>query len=236
MKKRILIIAATIIGIALLVNNSLMAGNGNKDKAKAGKMYTKNYLNRSIHKAETELKMAMRKLWEEHITWTRNVIFNIMDDLPGTDQAVARLMKNQEDIGDAIKPYYGEDAGKKLTALLKTHISGAADVLKAAKKDDKQALETANKNWTKNADDISEFLSKANPNWKLADMKKMMHDHLKYTTDEAMARKKKDYDDDVKQFDKVHNEILEMSDMLAEGITRQFPEKFKTSGSMGKND
>jgi hypothetical protein len=173
--------------------------------------------------------MAMRKLWEEHITWTRNVIFNIMDDLPGTEQATNRLMKNQEDIGNAIKPYYGEDAGKKLTALLKTHISGAADVVKAAKKDDKQALDMANKSWMKNADEIAEFLSKANPNWKLADMKKMMHDHLQYTTDEAMARKKKDYDDDVRQFDKVHDEILKMSDMLSEGIIKQFPDKFKNS-------
>jgi len=68
---------------------------------------------------QEELRAAMHKLWEDHITWTRNVILNIMDGLPGTDQAVTRLLKNQDDIGNAIKPYYGDAAGTELTRLLK---------------------------------------------------------------------------------------------------------------------
>src|SRR5258705_7666328 len=84
-----------------------------------------------------KLRTAMRELWEDHVTWTRNVIFNIIDDLPGTDEEVKRLLKNQDDIGNAIKPYYGDEAGAKLAALLHTHITQAADLLKAVKKDDK---------------------------------------------------------------------------------------------------
>lgn len=175
-----------------------------------------------------ELRVAMRKLWEDHITWTRNVILNIADNLPGTDQAVKRLLANQDDIGNAIKPYYGDDAGKQLTALLHDHITTAADVVKAAKANNKTALDSANKKWFDNADQISDFLSKANPdNWKADDVKMMMHDHLKLTTNEAVARIKKDYDADVKAYDKVHEEILEMSDALSKGIAKQFPDKFK---------
>jgi len=175
-----------------------------------------------------ELKTGMNKLWEDHITWTRNVICCLVDNLPGSDQAVNRLLKNQEDIGNAIKPYYGEEAGNKLTALLKPHITISAEVVKAAKADNKTMLEDANKRWMANADEIATFLSKANPAWKLEEMKKMMHDHLKLTTDEAVARIKKDYDADVKAYDKVHVEILEMSDMLSMGIVKQFPDKFKS--------
>lgn len=178
--------------------------------------------------AADELRTNMRKLWEDHVTWTRNIICCLVDDLPGADQAVKRLLQNQDDIGNAIKPVYGEKAGNKLTALLHDHINISADVVKAAKAPDNAALDAANKKWYANADEISAFLSKANPNWKLADMKKMMHDHLKLTTDEAVARIKKDYDGDVAAYDKVHNEILKMSDMLADGIAKQFPEKFKT--------
>lgn len=177
--------------------------------------------------AANELRTNMRKLWEDHITWTRNVICCLVDNLPGTDQAVKRLLKNQDDIGNAIKPVYGVDAGNKLTALLHDHITISADVVKAAKASDNTALDAANKKWYANADEISAFLSKANPNWKLDDMKKMMHDHLKLTTDEAVARIKKDYDADIVAYDKVHNEILEMADMLTDGIAKQFPEKFK---------
>lgn len=178
--------------------------------------------------AGVKLRTGMNKLWEDHITWTRNVICCLVDGLPGSDQAVNRLMKNQEDIGNAIKPYYGEAAGNQLTALLKPHISISAEVVKAAKADNKEALDEANKRWFANADEISAFLSKANPAWKLSEMKKMMNDHLKLTTDEAVARIKKDYDADVKAYDKVHDEILEMSEMLSMGIIEQFPDKFKS--------
>lgn len=174
-----------------------------------------------------QLRMAMHKLWEDHITWTRNVILNIMDDLPGTDQAVTRLLQNQDDIGNALKSFYGEAGGRELTRLLREHITTAADLLKAAKAGNKSAFDEANKKWSANADEISQFLSKANPNWKQDDMTKMMHDHLTLTTEEAVARLKKDYAADVKAYDKVHVEILSMADMLTDGIIKQFPEKFK---------
>jgi len=182
-------------------------------------------MNAKSSKSE-QLRMAMHKLWEDHIVWTRNVILNIMDDLPGTDQAVSRLLKNQDDIGNAVKPFYGEAGGKELTRLLKEHITTAADLLKAAKTGNNSAFDAANKKWFANADEISDFLSKANPNWKLNDMKKMMHDHLTLTTDEAVARLKKDYAADVKAYDKVHDEILMMADGLTDGIIKQFPGKF----------
>jgi len=182
-------------------------------------------MNHKISKSE-QLRMAMHKLWEDHIVWTRNVILNIMDDLPGTEQAVNRLLQNQDDIGNAVKPFYGEAGGKELTRLLREHITIAADLLKAAKTGNNSAFDAANKKWFANADEISAFLSKANPNWKLNDMKKMMNDHLTLTTEEAVARLKKDYVADVKAYDKVHEEILMMADMLTDGIIKQFPGKF----------
>jgi hypothetical protein len=81
-----------------------------------------------------KLHTNMRKLWEDHVTWTRNVIFCLVDNLPGADQAVKRLLQNQDDIGNAVSSFYGDDAGKKLAALLHDHITISADVVKPAKK------------------------------------------------------------------------------------------------------
>jgi hypothetical protein len=173
-----------------------------------------------------QMKLGMRKLWEDHITWTRNAIFCLVDGLPGTDQTIKRLLQNQTDIGNAIKPFYGDDAGNKLTALLDEHINIAADVITSAKVGDTIKLADASKRWSANADAISMFLSKANPNWKFEDVKKMMDEHLKLTTDEALARIHKDYEADVAAYDKVHEEILQMADALADGIVKQFPDKF----------
>src|SRR5881392_1307792 len=90
-----------------------------------------------------EFRAAMRKLWEDHITWTRLFIVSAVADLPDKDATTQRLLQNQVDIGNAIRPYYGDAAGDKLTALLKEHILGAAELVGAAKAGDSAALKTA---------------------------------------------------------------------------------------------
>jgi hypothetical protein len=209
---------------------SLVITSVSSSKAENRSKKEKKHLS-GIHSADVSseegLRTAMRQLWEDHVVWTRNVILNIVDELPGTDQAVERLLKNQEGIGNAIKPYYGDAAGEKLTGLLKPHITIAAEVVTAAEKGDKTALEDADKRWHANAEEISVFLSSANPNWKLEDLKSMMDEHLKLTTDEAVARIQKNYDADVAAYDKVHEAILEMADHLSDGIIKQFPDKFR---------
>jgi len=170
----------------------------------------------------------MRRLWEEHITWTRVFIISAAGDLQDKSAATNRLLQNQVDIGNAIKPYYGDAAGDKLTALLKEHITTAADVVAAAKANDKSKLDDANKRWLANADQIADFLSAANPkNWPAADLKTMMHEHLNLTTQEAVARLHGDWAADVKAYDQVHEQMLHMADALAMGIVKQFPQKFE---------
>src|SRR5262245_31419684 len=48
---------------------------------------------------------GMRQLWEDHIVWTRMVIVSVADDLADQSVTVDRLLRNQDDIGDAIKPF-----------------------------------------------------------------------------------------------------------------------------------
>lgn len=172
------------------------------------------------------LRENMRKLWEDHITWTRLTIVSFDANLPDLQATLGRLLRNQTDIGNAIKPYYGGPAGK-LASLLRSHILIAADVLDAAKKGDAQALATAQQRWQANADDIARFLTQANPrNWPLSMTRSMMRKHLKLTTDEAVAHLKGNFDADIKAYDAVHREILQMADMLSSGIVKQFPGRF----------
>ena len=177
---------------------------------------------------EDAFQDAMRKLWEDHITWTRVFIISAAGDLPDKAAATERLLQNQVDIGNAIKPYYGDAAGEKLTTLLKEHITTAADVVTAAKANDKAKLDDANKRWSANADQIADFLSGANPkSWPAAEMRTMMHDHLNLTTAEAVARLHGDWAADIAAYDKVHEQILKMADMLSAGIMKQHSAKFK---------
>jgi hypothetical protein len=170
---------------------------------------------------------AMRKLWEDHITWTRVFIISAAGDLPDKATATDRLPQNQIDIGNAIKPYYGDAAGNKLTTLLKEHITTAAEIVGATKAGDKAKQDDATKRWYANADQIADFLSGANPkNWPQAEMRSMMHDHLDLTTKEVVARLHGDWAGDVAAYDSVHQQILHMADGLSMGIINQFPKKF----------
>lgn len=170
---------------------------------------------------------AMGKFWEDHITWTRLFLISDLADSPDLPMTTQRLLQNQVDIGNAIKPYYGNAAGDQLTGLLRDHILIAADVVAAAKTGDTGRLNDQMSRWQANADEIGAFLSTANPdNWPAADMKAMMRQHLDLTTAEVTARLHKDWAGDIAAYDKVHLHILVLADELTNGIVAQFPDAF----------
>ena len=170
---------------------------------------------------------AMRKLWEDHVTWTRLAIVSLVAGLPDTSATVDRLMKNQADIGDAIRPFYGDAAGDRLTALLKDHIAIAAEIILAAKAGNQTSVNDRVARWYANADQIAAFLSGANPkNWEADMTRHMMHDHLDLTLKEAVAQLTGDYSTSVATYDAIHVQILAMADMLSSGIVAQFPQLF----------
>jgi hypothetical protein len=180
-----------------------------------------------ISRSEFALRQEMRRLWEDHITWTRLAVISLTTDSPDTEATVGRLLKNQTDIGDAVKPFYGEAAGNELTRQLRLHILIAADVVAAARAGDEAELADAQARWLANADDIAAVLNSVNPkHWELATMKAEMRKHLDLTTQEAVARLQGDWSADVAAYDQIHEHILHMSDLLSNGLVKQFPHRF----------
>jgi hypothetical protein len=177
--------------------------------------------------AKAALHDAMRKLWEEHVAWTRLAIVAFADGSPDFDATAARLMQNQVDIGNAIKPYFGDAAGDALAALLHDHIAIAVDILTAAKAGDTAAFDSAKTRWYANADQIADFLANANPkNWPDAAMRQMMRVHLDQTLVEASDELTGQYAAGVAEYDEIEQHMLDMADMLTDGIVAAFPQKF----------
>jgi hypothetical protein len=175
-----------------------------------------------------DLRSDLRKLWEDHVTWMRLYVVSALADAPDKEATAGRLMRNQVDLGNAIEPFYGETAGAKLTALLKTHITIATQIIDAAKAGNDAKQSEGMKRWQENADEIAGFLSEANPeHWPVAHMKQMMREHLDVTAAQVAARVKKDWNADIEAYDKIHSQALAMSDMLATGITAKFPQKVR---------
>lgn len=179
-----------------------------------------------LEESSVQLQSALRKLWIDHTTWTRSYIVSAISSLDDQEKVLERLLQNQVDIGNAIKPYYGDEAGNTLTQLLKEHILIAGKVVEAAKSGNQDDFKKSNTEWYKNADDIALFLSKANPNWSNEEVKELLYMHLQLLTDQVSARLKKDTDAEILAFDKGEDHIIKLADVLTKGIIKQFPNKF----------
>ena len=170
---------------------------------------------------------AMRKLWEDHVTWTRLYIVSAAAGLPDVQPTAERLLRNQADIGNAIKPFYGDAAGERLTALLRQHILTAAALVTAAKAGNAADVQAVSARWNANADEIADLLSGANPaNWPRETMRAEMRHHLDLTLQEAQARLSGNWAADIAAYDAIHQHILGMADVLSAGIVSQFPRQF----------
>src|SRR5882672_11118548 len=55
------------------------------------------------------LREDMRKLWSDHVIWTREYIVAAIAGSPAANAAATRLLKNQDDIGGAVAGFYGKD-------------------------------------------------------------------------------------------------------------------------------
>jgi hypothetical protein len=169
----------------------------------------------------------MRKLWEDHATWTRLAIVTFADGSSGFAATADRLLQNQADIGDAIRPFYGDAAGDRLTSLLRDHITIAVELLKAAKAGDTAAFADARTRWYANGNDIADFLAAANPaNWPQDAMRAAMTHHLDQTLAEAAHELGGDYTASVGDYEAIHEHILAMADTLSSGLIAAFPSRF----------
>ncbi|WP_315907188.1 glycosyltransferase [Priestia koreensis] len=180
-----------------------------------------------MSQSQATFENEFRKLWIEHVLWTSNYITSATT--AGSEdqkQVLARLLKNQEDIGNSVKQVYGDKAGNKLTDLLKEHIILAGKIVDAAKAGKKDLVDQLNKEWYRNADDIASFLSHANPYLKNEDLKKLLYMHLKLVTNDLSASLQKDWEARIQAIDEGVSHIILMADTISMGVVKQFPEKF----------
>jgi hypothetical protein len=226
-------IAPTLAGLAVLVCAVFVLALGGPGEGRADDSQGHDHAAIVAADAKADHKQdrfhdAMRKLWEDHITWTRLAIISFAHDLPDLPATQDRLLANQVDIGNAIKPYYGRAAGNQLTSLLQEHITGAVALLGAAKAGDQDLVAERSAEWYVNGREIADFLHDANPRyWPRKALRAMMKGHLDQTLSEAVHRLEGDYAADVRDYDEIHHHILAMADTLSRGIVKQFPRRFR---------
>lgn len=227
MKKSAIILAFLITAItanAQQMNHSSMVVNTSSEMASLMK-----------NPKVLELNRAMRNLWNAHMYWTLIAVDAYYNDPKGLSAKLDRLLQNQKDIGSAIVPYYGQAAGDQLAKLLTEHIQLAVPVLKAAKENNKEALDKAVKDWYANAKDIGNFLASANPkNWTAKETQGALEMHITHTIDYSVSILKGDYTQSFGGFEEALHHMVHLANILTEGIAKQFPDKFKSINNLKK--
>ena len=210
-RHRISLVFVVVVIIALVANNVVPAAAGPLASKKTSKL--------AYHD-------EWRKLWEDHITWTRVVIIGILDELPGTNTYVDRLLQNYEDMEEALAPYYGDDA-EVFGDLIQDHLVIAAELLTAANNGDTAGFDDAKARWYVNAHDIAVKMSEMNPEfWPLEETDQMWSEHLDATLEEATTHLTGDFAGEVAAYDLVHDLALEMADFFSTGVIEQFSNRF----------
>ena len=164
-----------------------------------------------------DLTELFRLLWEQHVIWTSKAVTAIIHDLPETDMVIQRLLRNPQDFAKALTPIYGEQAANEFAKLLTEHITIAAELVRAAKAGDNNAVADADQRWHENAEQIAEFLGSINPEWSAEDWSAMMDEHLALLSDYTADLLEGNYQEAINGFDDIEAQALEMADMMADG-------------------
>jgi len=163
----------------------------------------------------------MRSLWEEHSFWTREFIISAVDDLKDLQPVTDRLLRNPNDFGDVLEPFYGQGA-REFERLLRDHLLIAAKLVTDAKKGDTQAANADRVQWYQNADQLAALLANLNPYWSYNEWRDMLHMHLSMVEDEATRRLMGQYVNEIMVFDNLEEQAREMADAMSKGIIDQF--------------
>lgn len=173
-------------------------------------------------KNQITLFNMFRKLWEEHVFWTRAFIISCTAGANDLEAVTERLMRNPADFALAFRNFYGTDQAQTLEFLLKDHILTAVSLINNTKAGNVDAVYEDRKKWHKNADDLSVFLGEINPRWSLRQFRSLFYEHLRMTEEEAVYRINGKYGSDIIIFDSIETQALQIADFMAYGILNQF--------------
>jgi phage terminase Nu1 subunit (DNA packaging protein) len=171
---------------------------------------------------QVNLISILRKLWEQHVMWTRSFIISTAANLKDLDQVTKRLLRNPTDFANQLSKYYGNKKASDFEELLREHLLIAADLVNAAKAGRNNIVEEKRRKWYENADKIAAFLSSINPYWNEQQWKTMLHKHLEMTEREAVERLKGQFASDIMEYGNIEDQALMMADYMSQGIIRQF--------------
>jgi hypothetical protein len=174
-----------------------------------------------------DTRAALRDLWIGHVFWVRNVVDATFEgDKAAASVAESEVVANAKAIAGSIEPFYGKPASEQLFTLLAGHWGAIKSYLDATAGGDAKGADTAFKELLANADAIAVFLGGANPNLPVDTLKGLLTAHGSHHVQQIKQFKARQFDGEAKTWAAMKDHMYVIADALADGIAKQFPEKF----------
>lgn len=177
-------------------------------------------LYRDIDRAVTDLSQ-----------FSRFFVISMLSDLDDGDETAARLVRTAADIGSKFGMFYPRSVSSRIEELFSDFIMAQIRLLDAYNNSsqDMPALNTA---WTESAHKLSESLSGINPNYSYD----VIDDYLNKFIDDSkrlfVLRMGGEYADEIGVYDGIASNLADFAKYLADGISKQFPNRFKAAEAM----
>lgn len=176
--------------------------------------------------SKQELKAELIRLWLDNAVYTRLTILCLTDRLPGTEETLAILMKNQEDMGVLFSKYYGRKEGDEFCQLISSNTSLIVRIIRSKNTGSTEDLEVSQKRLASNFTDIITFLNRINPYFNKIELESKLGSIVVLMNRQIDYRINGLYDLDIENFDKLISESIIFSNILTEGIISQHPKRF----------
>ena len=173
------------------------------------------------------LRVLLNSINREHANLASIALRKGYDGAPDFDASFKALDNNSIEIGNSITSVYGADAGAKFLEIWRSHIVYFKNYTVASKTNDQAGKDKAVQDLATYVNNISTFLSQANPNLPFDAVHSLVATHvglLKDTIDQHFAG---NYSASYTQQHATDVQIgTGVADAVAGAIVKQFPERF----------
>jgi hypothetical protein len=175
-----------------------------------------------------QTKMALRDLWVEHVFWIRGYVLAVHAHDPVQSKvAEQEIVSNAKALAGSIAPFYGDAASDGLFKLLAAHWGAVRDYNAAALAQAKPAQDKAVASIVANAREIARFLNGANPNLPENTVFGLLSAHGGHHVSQINEVASRDFASEARTWHAMRHHMLVISDAIADGLAKQFPDRFQ---------
>lgn len=178
--------------------------------------------NRVAMNRRIDLINRFRKLWLNHVVWTRSFMVGTEVGSGDLVHIYDRLIIGALDFAKDLATYYGLDMASEFKKLFTENIEIVKSYIEAVDQNDDDGVEASRKKSSDNIEELSILLTKLNPYWNGKIWTTLLTQYMQITEEEIILYFSKNYEGEIQLFDELERHILEIADYMANAIARQF--------------